>query len=44
MADNYTQFSFDIDKLTQEEASWLRTLLALDFEDDGHQSSFHSYK
>jgi len=34
MADNYTQFSFEIDKLTQEEASWLRNLLALEFEDD----------
>jgi hypothetical protein len=34
MADNYTQFSFELEKLTQEEASWLRNLLALEFEDD----------
>jgi hypothetical protein len=34
MADNYTQFSFELDKLTQEDASWLRKLLALEFEDD----------
>jgi hypothetical protein len=37
MADNYTQFSFDIDKLTVEEGAWLRTLLALDFEDEQHR-------
>jgi len=34
MADKYTQFSFEIDNLTKEEASWLRNLLALEFEDD----------
>jgi hypothetical protein len=33
MADICTQFSFEIDKLTQEEASWLRNFLALEFED-----------
>jgi hypothetical protein len=37
MADNYTQFSFDIDKLTSEEAAWVRDLLALDFEDGQQQ-------
>ena len=33
MADCYTQFSFDIDNFTSEEAAWVRDLLALDFED-----------
>jgi hypothetical protein len=37
MADNYTQFSFELDKLTQEEAAWLRNLLALELEDDGRR-------
>lgn len=34
MADNYTQFSFEIESLTLEEAAWLRSLLGLDFEDE----------
>jgi hypothetical protein len=34
MADNCTQFSFEIEGLIQEEAAWLRSLLALEFEDD----------
>src|ERR1039458_6990607 len=33
MADCYTQFSFDIDNFTSEEAAWVRDLLELDFED-----------
>lgn len=34
MADNYTQFSFKIEKLTPKEGVWLKNLLALEFEGD----------
>ena len=34
MADNYTQFSFQIEDITPEESAWLANLLALDFEDE----------
>jgi hypothetical protein len=34
MADNFTLFSFAIEKLRRKEADWLRNLMALDFEDE----------
>lgn len=37
MADNYTQFSFEIEDLTPEESAWLKDLLALDSETDQEQ-------
>jgi hypothetical protein len=33
MADNYTQFSFAIEKLTPEECTWTKNILALNFDD-----------
>jgi hypothetical protein len=42
MSDSYTQFSFEIEDITQEESAWLANLLALDFEDEAERKEIES--